>query len=57
MTARLSDAYFDRMYLGSEDPWQLSTRWYEQRKYSITWRCCRGATTGTRSSRVARSAH
>ena len=36
MTARLSDAYFDRMYAGSEDPWQLSTRWYEQRKYSIT---------------------
>lgn len=36
MTARLSDAYFDRMYAGAEDPWQLSTRWYEQRKYAIT---------------------
>ena len=36
MTARLPDAYFDRMYAGTEDPWQLSTRWYEQRKYAIT---------------------
>ncbi|OMC24467.1 SAM-dependent methyltransferase [Mycobacterium colombiense] len=24
------------MYVGTEDPWQLSTRWYEQRKYAIT---------------------
>ncbi|OMB94890.1 SAM-dependent methyltransferase [Mycobacterium colombiense] len=24
------------MYVGKEDPWQLSTRWYEQRKYAIT---------------------
>ncbi|WP_256715291.1 SAM-dependent methyltransferase [Mycobacterium colombiense] len=36
MTARLPDAYFDEMYVGTEDPWQLSTRWYEQRKYAIT---------------------
>lgn len=36
MTARLPDAYFDRMYAGTDDPWQLSTRWYEQRKYAIT---------------------
>ena len=36
MTARLPDAYFDRMYAGADDPWQLSTRWYEQRKYAIT---------------------
>lgn len=33
---RLPDAYFDRMYAGTADPWQLSTRWYEQRKYAIT---------------------
>ncbi len=33
---RLPDAYFDRMYASTEDPWQLSTRWYEQRKYAIT---------------------
>lgn len=36
MTARLPDAYFDDIYVGTEDPWQLSTRWYEQRKYAIT---------------------
>jgi SAM-dependent methyltransferase len=36
VTARLPDAYFDRMYAGSDDPWQLSTRWYEQRKYAMT---------------------
>lgn len=36
MTARLPDAYFDRMYATSADPWQLATRWYEQRKYAIT---------------------
>lgn len=36
MTARLPDAYFDRMYDGADDPWRLSTRWYEQRKYAIT---------------------
>ncbi|KKC03107.1 SAM-dependent methyltransferase [Mycobacterium nebraskense] len=24
------------MYVGTDDPWQLSTRWYEQRKYAIT---------------------
>jgi predicted O-methyltransferase YrrM len=36
MTTRLPDAYFDRMYAGTDDPWELSTRWYEQRKYAIT---------------------
>lgn len=36
MTQRLPDAYFDRMYATSPDPWQLATRWYEQRKYAIT---------------------
>ena len=36
MTARLPDAYFDRMYATADDPWQLSTRWYEQRKYAMT---------------------
>jgi SAM-dependent methyltransferase len=33
---RLPDAYFDRMYADAHDPWQLATRWYEQRKYAIT---------------------
>ena len=32
----MPDAYFDRMYAGNDDPWQLSTRWYEQRKYAMT---------------------
>lgn len=36
MTARLPDSYFERMYTGADDPWQLSTRWYEERKYAIT---------------------
>jgi SAM-dependent methyltransferase len=36
VNTRLPDSYFDRMYAGAEDPWQLSTRWYEQRKYAIT---------------------
>jgi SAM-dependent methyltransferase len=36
MIARLPDAYFDNMYSGDDDPWQLSSRWYEQRKYAIT---------------------
>ncbi|MFZ1160762.1 SAM-dependent methyltransferase [Mycobacterium sp.] len=36
MSARLPDAYFDRMYADADDPWQLATRWYEQRKYAIT---------------------
>jgi SAM-dependent methyltransferase len=36
MTGRLSDGYFDEMYAAAEDPWQLQTRWYDQRKYAIT---------------------
>ena len=36
MTSRLPDRYFDRMYANADDPWQLSARWYEQRKYAIT---------------------
>ncbi|HEY3996930.1 MAG TPA: SAM-dependent methyltransferase [Mycobacterium sp.] len=24
------------MYVDTEDPWQLATRWYEQRKYAVT---------------------
>jgi trans-aconitate methyltransferase len=33
---RLPDEYFQRMYADSDDPWQLATRWYEQRKYALT---------------------
>ncbi|MEV5595327.1 SAM-dependent methyltransferase [Streptomyces sp. NPDC052496] len=29
-------SYFDTMYAGSADPWQLADRWYEQRKYALT---------------------
>lgn len=36
MTSRLPDAYFDHLYADSADPWELATRWYEQRKYAIT---------------------
>ncbi|WAC90388.1 SAM-dependent methyltransferase [Mycobacterium sp. Aquia_213] len=36
LSTRLPDAYFDQLYAAAEDPWQLATRWYEQRKYAIT---------------------
>jgi SAM-dependent methyltransferase len=36
VSTRLPDGYFDRMYATADDPWRLSSRWYEQRKYSIT---------------------
>ena len=36
MTTRLPDEYFDGMYASADDPWQLSSRWYEHRKYAIT---------------------
>ena len=34
--SRLPDDYFGEMYSQSADPWELGTRWYEQRKYAIT---------------------
>jgi cyclopropane fatty-acyl-phospholipid synthase-like methyltransferase len=36
LTDRLPDAYFDRLYAESADPWELQMRWYERRKYAIT---------------------
>lgn len=36
MMTRLPDDYFERMYAGADDPWQLAARWYDQRKYAIT---------------------
>jgi predicted O-methyltransferase YrrM len=36
MSKRLPDVYFDQMYADADDPWELSTRWYEQRKYALT---------------------
>ena len=32
----LDTGYFDQMYAAAPDPWGLSTRWYEARKYAIT---------------------
>ena len=34
--SRLPDDYFDELYAQAGDPWDLATRWYEQRKYAIT---------------------
>ena len=28
--------YFEAMYRNTDDPWHLSERWYEQRKYALT---------------------
>lgn len=36
MSSRLPDQYFTDMYAKAPDPWQLSERWYEQRKYALT---------------------
>ncbi len=33
---RLPDRYFDDVYAAARDPWKLSDRWYEKRKYAIT---------------------
>jgi SAM-dependent methyltransferase len=32
----MPDDYFDQLYSRAADPWDLGTRWYEQRKYAIT---------------------
>jgi SAM-dependent methyltransferase len=32
----LSGDYFDALYAAHDDPWGLSSRWYEQRKYDLT---------------------
>ena len=34
--AALPAAYFDRLYADSDDPWDFTGRWYEDRKRSIT---------------------
>lgn len=36
MSTRLPDTYFDQLYAATDDPWDLATRWYEQRKYAVT---------------------
>lgn len=35
-TASLAADYFDAVYAKNSDPWRLATRWYEERKRSIT---------------------
>lgn len=32
----MPDEYFAELYSRAADPWELGTRWYEQRKYAIT---------------------
>jgi SAM-dependent methyltransferase len=32
----LPAGYFDRMYDRAADPWGMTTRWYERRKYAVT---------------------
>lgn len=32
----VSQAHFDNMYLVKDDPWDLATKWHDQRKYAIT---------------------
>lgn len=34
--ARLPATYFEELYARSADPWQFTTRWYEQRKRALT---------------------
>lgn len=33
---RTPATYFDSMYSSAEDPWSLTERWYERRKYDLT---------------------
>jgi hypothetical protein len=32
----LGPEYFEDVYAASEDPWGFTTRWYEERKYSLS---------------------
>jgi SAM-dependent methyltransferase len=34
--ATVSDEHFLGMYLAKDDPWDLATKWHDQRKYAIT---------------------
>lgn len=36
MTSSTRRSYFDEMYASGPDPWGFESRWYEQRKYSVT---------------------
>jgi trans-aconitate methyltransferase len=32
----VSDDYFTGLYLAKDDPWDLATKWHDQRKYAVT---------------------
>jgi SAM-dependent methyltransferase len=32
----VSQDHFDTLYLAKDDPWDLATKWHDQRKYAIT---------------------
>jgi SAM-dependent methyltransferase len=34
--ASVSREHFDNLYLAKDDPWDLATKWHDQRKYAIT---------------------
>jgi SAM-dependent methyltransferase len=34
--ATISDEHFLGMYLAKDDPWDLATKWHDQRKYAVT---------------------
>lgn len=34
--ATVSLDYFDGLYLAKDDPWDLATKWHDQRKYAVT---------------------
>jgi SAM-dependent methyltransferase len=34
--ASVSQDHFDNLYLAKDDPWDLATKWHDQRKYAVT---------------------
>jgi SAM-dependent methyltransferase len=34
--ASVSDEHFFNLYLAKDDPWDLATKWHDQRKYAVT---------------------
>ncbi|MGX6600728.1 class I SAM-dependent methyltransferase [Micromonosporaceae bacterium Da 78-11] len=37
--ASISTEHFFNLYLAKDDPWDLATKWHDQRKYAITMAC------------------
>ncbi|WP_454688773.1 class I SAM-dependent methyltransferase [Achromobacter aloeverae] len=44
--AAVDTAYFERLYAGREDPWGISTHWYEARKRALLLACLPSARLG-----------